>query len=52
QKLPAKGTNPLKLMALLREQFGLGRYEIAMIRSVYTIQTPRLLSPDEIAQCR
>ncbi|KAK0726253.1 hypothetical protein B0T21DRAFT_371274 [Apiosordaria backusii] len=52
QNLPAKATNPLKLIALLRSQFGLGRYEISMIRSSYSVRTPRQLSLDEIAQCR
>ncbi|KAK4171487.1 hypothetical protein QBC36DRAFT_170323, partial [Triangularia setosa] len=52
QNLPARATNPLKLVAFLRSQFGLGRYEISMIRSSYNIRTPRQLSLDEIAQCR
>ncbi|KAK0648664.1 hypothetical protein B0T16DRAFT_371138 [Cercophora newfieldiana] len=52
QELPASCTNPLKLIALLREQFGLGRYEVVMSRSVYSIHTPRRLSLDEIARCR
>jgi len=30
QELPAKGTDPLRLMALLRRQFGLGRYELSV----------------------
>lgn len=30
QKVPARVVNPLKLMALLREEFGLGRYEISV----------------------
>ncbi|KAK0706103.1 hypothetical protein B0T26DRAFT_654844 [Lasiosphaeria miniovina] len=52
QELPARNTNPLKLIALLREQFGLGQYRISMIRGVYNIRTPRRLSLDEIAQCK
>jgi hypothetical protein len=30
QEIPARAMNPLKLMALLREEFGLGRYEISV----------------------
>ncbi|KAK0724445.1 hypothetical protein B0H67DRAFT_481338 [Lasiosphaeris hirsuta] len=52
QEVPMRDTNPLKLMALLRKQFGLGRYQISMVQSVYNIRTPRRLSLDEIAQCR
>ncbi|KAK4443013.1 hypothetical protein QBC34DRAFT_259571, partial [Podospora aff. communis PSN243] len=52
QELPARGTNPLKLVAFLRTQFGVGQYRVSMIRSVYSIRTPRRLSLDEIAQCR
>ncbi|KAK0662973.1 hypothetical protein QBC41DRAFT_195874, partial [Cercophora samala] len=52
QNIPARATNPVKLIALLRSEFGLGRYEISMIRSSYNIRTPRQLSLNEIAQCR
>ncbi|KAL0472491.1 hypothetical protein QR685DRAFT_522170 [Neurospora intermedia] len=52
QELPARITNPVKLAALLRTQFGVGKYEVSMIRSVYNVGTPRRLSLTEISLCR
>ncbi|CCC11727.1 hypothetical protein SMACR_12743 [Sordaria macrospora] len=52
QELPARLTNPVKLVALLRMQFGVGKYDVSMIGSVYSVGTPRKLSMEEISQCR
>ncbi|KAK3400006.1 hypothetical protein B0T20DRAFT_434669 [Sordaria brevicollis] len=52
QELSARITNPVKLAALLRAQFGDGQYEVSMIRSVYNVGTPRRLSLTEISLCR
>ncbi|KAK1749699.1 hypothetical protein QBC47DRAFT_270330, partial [Echria macrotheca] len=51
QEFSARNRDPLRLMAFLRSEFGLGRYEISMIRGVYHVRTPRQLLPDEVARC-
>ncbi|KAI0554339.1 hypothetical protein F4679DRAFT_579947 [Xylaria curta] len=52
QEFSAKNINTVKLMTFLTARFGLGGYDVWMMRNRFFIKAPGQLSIDQIEQCR
>lgn len=52
QDLPGRLISSTKLVQMLKITFGANAYDVYMAHNAFCIKAPRMLTTDEIAQCK